>query len=309
MRREAVLAAVCALAVVAVSAAPVAGDDVPTPGARSASSAILGAESWYCGALPPPGFHFLDYALYYRAHELKGQQGGHVSAPPFSDYEVEVFANVFRMLYVSDATILGASPAWHVVVPVVYKSQKSDSFDDSMTGVGDIYISPLILGWHSPPWHYVAALDVIAPTGRYSRHDVTTIGNNHWTFEPAFAMSYIGQSGFCASAKLMYDFHTEDTSLEYEEGEQFHLDYNIGYSFGENRAWKAGICGYYLTSMEEDKLRSSRIGGSQEKVFAIGPTVAYQKDNLLLEAKVQREFEAENRPEGTAMWLRLTYSF
>jgi hypothetical protein len=297
------------IAVAVIIASPVRGDDKPTPGAKSTSSAILGAEGWYAGALPPPGLHLLDYTLYYTAHEFRGERGGDVESPPFSDFDARVIAQVIRPIYVSDKKLFGANLAWHAVIPVVAKRQSSDFFDDSMEGLGDIYVSPFILTWHKPPFHYAAGLDVITPTGSYSSHDLTTIGNNHWTFEPAFAFSYLAKSGLCASTKLMYDYHTEDHKLDYQEGQQFHLDYNVGYQFGPKKRWKAGICGYWLTSLEEDEWKRDRLSGSEEQVFSAGPTLAYGKDNWLVALKAQKEFEAENRPEGTAYWLKIVYSF
>lgn len=285
-----------------------AGDTIPA-GALSTSSATLGAEGWYAGALPPPGLHVIDYTLYYRATTLKGQHGRDVNGAPFTDFEAWAIANVIRPVYVADTTIFGANPAWHVVIPIVHKSQRSDFFHQDKTGIGDIYVSPLILGWHSPPWHWVAGLDVIVPTGAYDKNDVTNIGNNHWTFEPAFAITYMGENGFMADTKLMYDVHTEDHDLNYQEGDQFHLDYNVGYAFGDRRQWHVGLCGYYLTSLEEDRVNGSRIHGSEERVFAIGPTVAYRAGSLFVEAKVQKEFMAQNRPEGLAAWLKLIFSF
>ncbi len=302
-----VLACVLGCAVLFVSSAWSA-DTIPA-GARSASSAILGAEAFCCGALPPPGFHLLDYNLYYSAHKLKGRNGVEVEAAPFTDFKASAFATVLRPIYVSEATLFGANMAWQVVIPLVHKHQESNFFDDTMDGVGDIYVSPLILGWHKPPWHWAVGLDVITPTGHYSRTDITTIGNNHWTFEPAAAISYIGENGLHADVKLMYDFHTRDSALDYREGEQFHLDYNVGLMLGKDKTWKVGVSGYWLTSTEDDSGPGGTIANSEEKVFAIGPSVMYQKGKLLVEARLQFEMEAQNRPEGTVGWLKIGYSF
>jgi len=308
MRRMTLPAMVCVVALMLLSVSW-AGAVELAPGARSWSSAVLGAEAWYAGALPPPGLHVLDYNFYYHADEIKGRRGGSVTTPPFTDFEVSAYANCLRIIYVADTQILGANPAGHVIIPFVTTRQNSDFFRDSESGLGDMYVSPFILGWHNPPWHYVAALDVIVPTGEYYDDDIVTIGHNHWTFEPAFAVSYIDKSGFSASTKLMYDVHTKDHTLDYTEGHQFHMDYNVGYSFGAQKQWKAGICGYFLTSLEEDKLGTQRLDGSEEEVFAIGPSVAYQKGKLFIELRVQKEFEAQNRPEGIASWFKVCYSF
>jgi len=286
-----------------------ASADTSPSAAKSWSSAVLGAEGLYAGALPPPGFHFVNYTYYYAADALKGRHGGDVSAPPFTDFKARVLADVFRPIYVSKLRLFGANVAWHACIPVTRATQKSDFFEDTKSGLGDIYVSPLILGWHSPPWHWVAALDVICPTGEYYSGDVTTIGHNHWTFEPAFAVSYLGQSGLEASAKFMYDFHTEDPRLDYKEGQQLHIDWSVSQALGQARQWRVGLSGYMLRSLQDDKVNGSRISGSKEQVFAVGPSVAYRQGSLNVELKVMNEFAAKNRPEGTAAWLKLTYSF
>ena len=308
MTAKSLWAIVCAVVCLALTAASAGADTLPA-GARSASSAILGAEAYCCGALPPPGFHLLDYNLYYYADDLKGQDGGNVNGAPFTDFEASALATVIRPIYVSDKTLFGANMAWHAVIPIIHKNQNSDFFDDNMDGFGDIYVSPLILGWHNPPWHWVVGLDVIAPTGKYSDSDVTTIGNHHWTFEPALAISYMGDNGIHADVKLMYDFHTRDSTLDYREAQQLHLDYNVGLMLGSEKEWKVGLCGYYLASMDEDKGPAGHIDDSEEEVFAIGPSIMYTKGKFFAEAKVQFEMEAQNRPEGTSAWLKIGYSF
>jgi len=298
----------CAAGILAAASMSAQGDTM-APGARSASSVILGAEGWTCGALPPPGFYLLNYSLYYYAHQIKGQDSGEVDGAPFRDFKASASASVFRPVYVSEKTLFGANLAWHAVIPLVHKNQESDVFDDTMDGVGDITISPLILSWHKPPFHWAAGMDVVTPTGHYSSTDLTTIGNNHWTFEPVFAISYLGENGLMADLKLMYDFHTRDSALDYREGQQFHLDYNVGVALGQDKALKVGVAGYYLTSTENDSGPAGTLPDSKENVFALGPSVMYCKGKWSVEAKVLFETDAQNRPEGTASWLKIVYSF
>jgi len=295
--------------VISVFAAQGLADDEPTPGARSTSSAILGAEGWYAGALPPPGFHMLNYTLYYNAHVMKGEDGGRVDAPPFTGFNTSVLAQVIRPMYVSDTRVLGGNLLWHAVIPIMDKRQSSDYFRGSEGGLGDIYLNPVTLAWHKPPFHYGVGLDVIAPTGEYDRDQFTNVGNNHWTMEPVFAVSYLGKSGLCASTKLMYDYHTENHDIDYQEGQQFHLDYNIGYRFGQKGAWKAGVSGYWLTSLEPDTFNDDTLHGSEERVYAAGPTIQYGRKGWSVALKAQKEFQAKNRPEGTSYWLKVIYSF
>ena len=52
-----------------------------------------GAEAFMAGAVPPPGFYFLDYMYYYNADTMKDDNGDDIAA--FDD--VSVVANVFRV--------------------------------------------------------------------------------------------------------------------------------------------------------------------------------------------------------------------
>ncbi len=277
----------------------------PTCVLAGESSAILGTEDYFAGALPPPGFHFINYLAYYNADEMMDANGDKLPI----DFKADVVADVLRGIYVSDITILGASLGWHVVVPVVYQDiEVKGAFDEDHFGIGDIYFSPFLLGWHSDIFHCVLGLDIIAPTGQYSKSDNAPIGSNHWTFEPAFAASMIHPSGLSASVKLMYDIHTENDDNKLKTGQQFHLDYNVGMMIVE--PLRLGICGYYLKGLQNDEVSGSKVSDSKEQVLAVGPSAMLSlSPTMHLVGKVQFEMEAENRSEGTFSWLKLIYSF
>ncbi|MFH1038042.1 MAG: transporter [PVC group bacterium] len=299
---------------VLVSVVLVAGLVIPACILGGQSSAILGTEDYFVGALPPPGFHFINYLAYYYSDELKDYNGD--KAPV--DFKANVAAEVLRGIYVSDIEILGANLGWHVVVPLVYKDMEIKGvFDQSRASLGDIYVSPFLLGWHSEIFHCVAGLDIIAPSGQYNKDYPVNIGNNHWTFEPAVAVSLILPEGLSVDVKLMYDIHTKNTDWinpatgiedDYLTGQQFHLDYNAGYMIVDN--FRLGVCGYYLIGLQDDKLDGSKVPDSEEQVLAVGPSAMYSVSKQLhLVAKVQFETLSENRPEGIMSWLKLIYSF
>ncbi|MDP8235971.1 MAG: transporter [Candidatus Erginobacter occultus] len=294
------------LALVVFPASILAGD----------SSAILGTEDYFVGALPPPGFHFINYLAYYYADEFRNSDGDKIP----EDFKADVAAEVLRGIYVSDIEVLGANLGWHVVVPLVYKDMKMRMgdftiFDESRASLGDIYFSPFLLGWHSDVLHWVVGLDIIAPTGQYNNDYAVNIGSNHWTFEPAVAVSLILPEGLSVDLKLMYDFHTENTDYigmagvgDYRTGQQFHLDYNVGYAVLDN--FRLGVGGYYLKGLQDDELDGNKIANTKEQVLAVGPTALYSfNPGLHLVAKVQFETEVENRPQGIFSWLKLIYSF
>jgi len=122
-----------------------------------------GAESWFAGATPPPGFYFVNYFGYYTG-ELRNASGDKVvlgGATP----QVDATFDAFRFLEMTRFKILGANYGVHAVVPVVYQSMNLNG-RNSTTGVGDITIDPFILGWHREHWHAAAAFDCRPAYGR-----------------------------------------------------------------------------------------------------------------------------------------------
>jgi len=270
------------------------------------SAAINGAECWWSGALPPPGFHYINYTLYYFADDFKDGDGDTYVTPPFADFEAHVAANVFRPIYVADLNILGATPAWHMVIPVLYKSLESDFIDDDVFGLSDVYFSPLILGWHSKNVHGVVGLDIIAPIGTYDEDDVANVGVNHWTFELAGALTVMSNDGWSGSMKLMYDIHTENDDTDILTGQQIHGDWNVGYSADE---WRAGLSGYFLKGVQDDEVNGVEVPDSKEQVVAVGPSIQWHRGPLAVIVRSQWEFAVENRPQGVSNWLKVIYSF
>jgi len=284
------------------------------------SSAPLGAEAWFVAVLPPPGTYFVNYLAYYQSDKLK-DENGHTALD--IDFNVNVVAEVPRLFYISDIKILGGNLAGHIVVPIVYQEMKLKppvgGFTEDHFGLGDMVFSPFVIGWHSKLFHWVVGLDFIAPTGQYDKEDYAPIGANHWTFEPWGAISLIHPSGISASIKLGYDIHTENTDaiwhygeteekVDYLTGQQFHFDYNAGIEVVTGL--RLGVCGYFLKGLQNDKIDGEEVEGSREMVFAIGPSALYNiNPTTLITVKAQFEMEAENRPQGSYIWIKTLYGF
>jgi hypothetical protein len=107
----------------------------------------------------------------------------------------------------------------------------------------------------------------------------------------------------------MYDINTENDDTKYRSGQEFHVDYTVGYHIGKE--WAVGIGGYYYYQTTEDEDHGSKVGsdGFEGRVFAVGPQVQYNYRNMSFTAKWQPEFEARNKPEGNKFWLNFVYAF
>ncbi|HJV25793.1 MAG TPA: transporter [Aromatoleum sp.] len=278
-----------------------------------------GGENWFAGALPPPGDYFLNYFGYYNADNLRDGDGHKVDHTG-----VTAWFDALRYVKVTNTQILGGNWAMHAIVPLVHqKVTLGDS--KTVSGLGDIVFSPLVISWHAGNWHWAAALDIYAPTGEYKSGDPRkSIGANYWSVEPVFAATWLNEAGWELSAKFMYNIKAKNKDfrpapgapkMEYESGDEFHMDYLLGKRFGQ---WGVGLSGYYVKQTTDDKLDgdtlSSALGpwssGRKGEVFAIGPSVSYTTQaGTMLIGQWQHESGAENRFQGDKLWFRLIMPF
>jgi len=304
------------MAVAAALVALVAGNAVAKEGGDQYPN---GAENWLAGAVPPPGNYFLNYFGYYDA-ELRDGDGDKVP-----NTSVRAWFDALRFIKMTDTKILGGDWGMHLIVPVVSQEVKLGGRSASVTDLGDITINPIIVAWHTPNLHWTVALDFNLPSGKYKSGDPRkSIGTNYWSIEPIFAMTWLSDSGWEVSGKFMYNIKSKNKDfrpapgapkMDYESGDDFHMDYVVGKHIGP---WAVGLSGYYLKQTTDDKLEgrkiSSAIGpwssGRRGEVFAIGPSVSYtSKTGTMFIAQWQHETEAENRFRGDKAWFKTVLPF
>jgi hypothetical protein len=115
-------------------------------------------------------------------------------------------------------------------------------------GLGDVYLQPVILGWHHDHADIRAIAGVLAPTGKFNAGANDNVGNGYWT--PVIAA---GQTFYLAADKAttislfeMYEFHTTQQGTQIRPGQTFDLDYSVMRAFpihAESRL-QVGVVGY-----------------------------------------------------------------
>jgi hypothetical protein len=296
MRKQRKLATALAMALAALPLAASASE-----GGKSAYP--NGAEDFMVGAVPPPGNYLINYLLNYSADDFNNGSGNSM----IPGFDLNVWANVFRFLQVTEHKILGGNWGWHVFVPLMQVDvtipPPAGPGSSSEGSIGDILFSPFIVSWHhSKNLHSVIALDIYAPTGSYDQYRLANTGLNYWTFQPVFAATYITDDGWEASAKFMYDFNTENRDTNYRSGQAFHFDYTFAKHFP---GWALGVGGYYFVQTTDDGGSGAPPDGFKGKAFAVGPQVMFDVGKVKAILKYQWETESEYRPEGNTFWFKL----
>jgi hypothetical protein len=277
---------------------------------RGLASYPDGAENFFAGALPPPGFYFQYYFLGYDAGRFRGLNTFHL--PP--DTHAEVIANVFRFIYISKFQILGASWGCHVVLPLVYAGLhlQPAPVSDYQFGLGNTTIDPLLLGWHfgQGTYHVTFGFDIDLP-GTYHRTFAASPAQNYFTFRPVLGLGFTPKCGLGANIKLMYDFPTRNDSPilardSYQSGQAFHFDYCVDFAVLKNL--RIGAAGFYYVQTTADKVDGHNIG-NYARQFALGPAVKFDYQRWSFCFIPQFEMATLNRPEGIRYWGRVWYAF
>ncbi|GAB3453853.1 transporter [Massilia terrae] len=256
-----------------------------------------GLENFMSGALPPPGVYGIVYAGSLRYDSVRDGAGNAVAIPNFG-VRVNVIAP--RLVWVSHQSLLGGQLAFHVVAPLVDVDMHAGAGRWKSQGLGDMTIGAA-LGYHaSDSLHYLAALDVVAPTGDYKPTDPSSAGKNYWTVQPVFALSQVQARGWNVDLKAIYDLNGTNHQTGTRSGQALHADYALGWGCGNG--WVVGVGGHVYRQVGAD---SGPGAAGKARAFALGPALKYDSGRgWFLTAKLQREFDVRNRPRGEQAYVK-----
>ena len=256
-----------------------------------------GLENFMSGALPPPGLYGIAYAGGLRYDSIRDGAGNRIDVPNF---KVKVGVVAPRLVWVTGQSLLGGQLALHVVAPLLDVDVRAGAGRWKKQGLGDMTFGAA-LGYHaSPSLHYLASLDVVAPTGSYDRGDPASLGRNIWTIQPVVAVSLVQPSGWNVDLKAMYDINRRNRDTGTRSGQALHADYSVGWGFGNG--WVAGLGGHLYRQTTDDKGPGA---ADKARAYALGPVLKYDSGKgWFLTAKLQEEFGVRNRPQGRQFYLK-----
>ena len=188
-------------------------------------------------------------------------------------------------------------------------SPRGTEFDrsDSVWGFTDLY--PVVsLAWASGVHNWMTYLTGDIPVGAYDSKRLANIGIGHGAIDAGGGYTYLNQqSGREFSAVLGFTYNFENTSTNYKNGIDSHLDWAASQFLSAN--WEVGVVGYVYYQLTGDSGSGAKLGPFKSKVASIGPEVGYAFTigGLPAYANVRGywEFWAENRVQGYAVFATL----
>ena len=269
---------------------------------------VNGVEGIKAATLPPPGFYYRMYNVYYDADEITDEDGDELDV----GLDIHVYALVNRFVWISDIKMLGADFGADVIIPLVYTDLEIKAFgvDDDEFGLGDIAIEPFVLSWHGARYDASFGLAVYVPTGETD--EAAAPGKDFWTGLITLGGTYYFdvEKTWSASILSRYEIHSEKDETDVRPGNDIHFEWGIGKTLAN--IWDVGLAGYCQWQVTDDT--GSDVQGDKgvhDRVFAVGPEVIVfiPPAKSFLSLRSLWEFEAKDRTEGQVIALTLTKAF
>lgn len=260
---------------------------------------VTGVEGLQGSSVPPAGNYYLGYLVHYDINSFRAPNDAKLQG------DGKVTALVNRFVKITDTKLLGADYGFETIIPVIRKSLNVGGFDGSDSGVGDVYLGPLVLGWHGPQWDAVAAAGLWLDTashntpvaaGKGYKSTMLTGGVTYY-FDPAKSVS--------GSALFRFERHGKNDA-GIRPGNQLSLEWGVGKNLG---AYQLGVVGYSQWQLSEDSgpgannLKSSK--------HALGAEVVYPVPGagMFLKGAFYKEYSVEGgggAPSAKGNMLRAT---
>lgn len=262
---------------------------------------VTGVEGLQGSSVPPAGNYYLGYLVHYDIDSFRAPNDAKLQG------DGKVTALVNRFVKITDTKLLGADYGFETIIPVIRTSLdiKAAALNDSDSGVGDVYLGPLVLGWHGPQWDAVAAAGLWLDTashntpvaaGKGYKSTMLTGGVTYY-FDPAKSVS--------GSALFRFERHGKNDA-GIRPGNQLSLEWGVGKNLG---AYQLGVVGYSQWQLSEDSgpgannLKSSK--------HALGAEVVYPVPGagMFLKGAFYKEYSVEGgggAPSAKGNMLRAT---
>jgi hypothetical protein len=269
---------------------------------------VPGSEGIKAATLPPPGLWLRDYNSFYFADQVNDAKGNKIGA---ADAEAFVYANVPRLLWITDTKVLDGYLGVDALLPLVYTELKANTpngpFNNQTFGIGDVFFEGT-WSWHLKQWDMALGAGVWAPTGNFDMNNPTLAGKGYWTeMLTAGATWYPDEAKkWSISALNRYEFNQEQEDTDITIGQAYTVEGGISYAV--TKTIDVGAIGYYQQLVTGNK---GSANSGRNRVAAVGPEVGMFFPDIMLGISLRYayEFLAENRLQGNTVTLTLTKKF
>ncbi|MFI4919915.1 MAG: transporter [Legionellales bacterium] len=294
----------CVAAITAVFAGHASAEELWVPH-------VVGSDGGLAtGALPPPGFYFINTTLYAPlvVMDSKGSQTG---------IKATVLLEIPSLLWAAPFKVLGAQYAAGIAQPlddITLKPEGGSYNNINGSNPFATVLIPYVLSWNLPQNYHVATqLNVLIPDGTWKNPTKTPAGNvtgfGFVAFEPSVAVSWL-KDGWNLSFKTYVDLNTKDQHMDYTSGNVIGTEGTIAKTFGK---WTFGVNTFTQNQFTDDKGSDvAAVNGPQAakdghrmQNYGLGPTVGYNFGPVILDMAWDHSIRTVNQVGGNFFYTRI----
>lgn len=284
-------------------------------GAQARGVYPAGMNAIGAGAAPTPGWAYSNLSIYNERDERLGPSGEVLATGLQS-----VLLNLNTFAWGTGQAVLGGARFGTTATIILSRnSLESDDRGDlgGGSGLGDLFIQPVILGWTKGQYDWRAAYGIVAPTGRFEAGADDNVGSGYWTHALSSGITFYPSEARTQSlsAFAMYELHEKQETTDVRPGDTLTLDASwmrLGAVQAERQS-QFGLVGYaqWQTTDKRGPDVTPEESRDHYRVYALGVAggLSWPQRRISLGFKLFREFEAHSTFEGYSGHLSAAFAF
>ncbi len=269
---------------------------------------ILGTLGSDAGIQIDPGLHVGDRVLVYGANTLKDRAGASVPV----GLDLDAITNGIGVVGAIELSSLGMYLNVSLAIPLAHLSLTTDRpvVTIDLSGVGDIYVQPVKLGWRWRRAHLVAGYAFYAPTGHFDAGGKGGVGTGQWTseFSAGGAVFFDEEHRVRLSMLGSCGVNSRKRGVDITKGATMQVQGGLAVTLLQ--LFDIGVAGYALWQVADDTGTAlpNVLRGARDRVFGLGPELAVALPPIRgkLTVRYERDFGVRSRPAGEVLTLGLS---
>ena len=274
------------------------------------------------GSQPGPGFYFSPFYYRYDIDDVIDGSGDAVDLLPSED-PADLSLNAFApiLYWVSGKKIFGANYGVMMAVPFANTALDVPVLGKNVRtsfGIGDIYLRPVDLGWHTDRADYMTGLAVTMPTGRYGDPEEADVSLGMWSFEVFAGTSlYLDEAhSWHLATTAFWETHSTKKDTDERVGDLLTFEGGAGKTLSTT-GLTVGVAYYAQWKLTEDDFGAgftppAGVAIGKHRAYGVGPdiTVPLATGSRLygyLNARYIWDVGTRTRTEGRGLSLTATF--
>ena len=267
---------------------------------------LLGTAGLDAGVQPAPGLYLAYRLLGYSAFALVDRNGNRLPL----NLGLHAEANGLGIGATVEIPAIGTYYSAAVSIPYVSVAASIDhpAFHFQGSGIGDLYVEPVALGWRSPHLDVVASYALYIPTGSVDPGGLG-VGHGYFTHEWSLGdtVYFDNAKVWRASAIASFDLNDRKAGTDFTRGATVQVQGGTGVRLGP---LDAGVVGYGLWQVDDDSGSSipAALRGSRDRSLGMGGEIdlAVPRWRSRFTLRYVHDLAVESRPLGQLFIFGIT---